>query len=404
MLTLDLHTLPREFSRAAERIARIKKEKEPFFTTYEPDYQQLYELAGKYASITNFLVIGRGGSVTGFKALYAALAKYRTTKRVHIIDTPDPDYVTYVKQRCTPADTLVIITSKSGETIDVIETLLAFQEYRKLVITGGGALKEIADVKELELVTHPPISGRFSFTTPATLLPGALIYVDVKTVVAGMRAVFRQCHPSREISENPALQLATALLLAEEEGFQEVYAPIYRRALAGSTELWTQLMHESVCKEGRGQTFLFQEGPECHHHTNQKLLGGPRRTACLFIMVEQPDKEVRISVDPQVSGVSVRGLPLAALDGEGLGEALAAEYKGVQRSADEARIPNGTIILDVLNPGTFGEITAFWMYVALYSAWLRGLHAFDQPAVERAKELSAEERQQRSPTGKPEKP
>ncbi len=394
MLRLDLHTLPRDFSPLAGELERIRHAPAPDFATYTPDYQLLYTLAGTYAGITNFLVIGRGGSVSGFRALYAALAKYRTTKRVHIIDTLDPEYVAYLKAHCLPEDTLVIAVSKSGTTVEVLEGLLCFQEYRKIIVTEStdGALGRIAEQKELHLVRHPALGGRFSIGAEPALLPASLIYIDVRSFVEGMHAVFRQCHPSRSISQNPALQLAAALLLAERQGLTEVYAPVYSKQLAGSMELWTQLMHETACKQGQGQTFLFMEAPECQHHTNQKFFDGPRRMLGLFTRIEQ-ERDLVVVADPSVAGVTVGDLPLSALDGERLGDAMRHEWQGVLRAADDAGIPTATIALDVLNPGTFGELAAFWLYVAVYSAWLRGLDAFDQPGVEASKKHAIEERQ-----------
>ncbi len=394
MLKIDLHTLPTDFSSLNEQLDVIAKRPEPDFATYEPDLQTLYALAGKYAGVGNFIVIGRGGSVNGFRALYSALAKYRTTKRVHILDTLDPEYVGYLRQKCRPEDTLVIVISKSGDTVEVLEDLLCFQEYRKVVVTenANGALHEVAKVRELELVKHPPISGRFSIGTESAMLPGALIYTDVRSMRGGMKAVFKQCHPNRPIAQNPALSIAAALLLADRAGKSEVYAPVYSKALAGSLELWTQLMHETVCKQGQGQTFLFQEAPECQHHTSQKFFDGPQRMLGLFVKIDKREPDLAIPEDPQLQGLHVGQLPLRSLMGTSMTRVLNTEYEGVRMAADEARIPNATITLDVLNPGTFGELSALMMYVAVYSAWLRGLEAFDQPGVEASKRNAIEAR------------
>ncbi|MBR9692918.1 hypothetical protein GOV07_03215 [Candidatus Woesearchaeota archaeon] len=403
MLKIDLHTLPSDFSSIQQRLLEIQQMEVPSFAIYHPDYQRLFGLAGKYAGISNFVVIGRGGSVSGFRALYECLARYHTTKRVFVIDTLDPSYIDIIRKKCLPDDTLVIVISKSGNTVDVVEDFLCFQEYRKVVITENekGALSQYAKLKELEFVPHPLIGGRFSMGTECALLPAALIYIDVKSVVGGMQAVFRQCHPTRSIDTNPALRLAASLYLAEKQGFTEVYAPIYSKLLCGTAELWTQLMHESVCKEGKGQTFLFMEAPECQHHTNQKFFGGPRRMLGVFTRVEHPEPEFIIPEDHQLSGLHVKDLPFTALMGGRLSDALYSEYHGVQRAADAQKIPNASIAIDVLNPGTFGELAAFWMYVAVYSAWLRGVDAFNQPGVEQSKNFSLDERKRRANKPKP---
>ncbi len=387
MLRLELHKMPQDFS----QLPSFAEREVPAFARYTPDYGRLYTLAGQYASIENFIVIGRGGSISAFRAIYYALARFKTTKHVYLLDTLDPGYTAFLKQRCRAQDTLVIVVSKSGNTVEVLENLLCFQEYRKIVVTGGGALEQLAKIRELELVHHPPIGGRFSGGTESALLPAALIYVDVKSIAEGMRAMFAQCSPQQPIEQNPALRLAASLFLAEQQGATEVYAPVYSKALAGSLELWTQLMHESACKERRGQTFLFLEAPECQHHTNQKFFDGPRRMAGLFTHIKQQEP-FTIPAAHQFADVKVGDLPLNALMERPLGSAMEAEFTGLCRAADEQAIPYATVTLDALTPGSFGELTAFWMYVAVYSAWLRGVDAFDQPGVEASKRYAREAR------------
>lgn len=390
MLTLDLNSLPQDFSKIT-----LPKQEVPSFASYQTDIQALYLLAAKYGNIANFIVVGRGGSCTGFRGIYTALAKPYTTKKVHILDTIDPDYTTYLRSRCPPQDTLIIAISKSGNTVDVIENVMSFPEYRKIIVSekGDGALRKVAENKGLELVDHPQnVGGRFSTGTECALLPAALIYVDIKSIVEGMNSMYAKCAPHVPITENPALQLAASLFLAEQQGMTEVYSPVYSKLLAGSTELWTQLMHETVCKNGKGQTFLFMEGPECQHHTNQKFFDGPRRVAGLFVRVDQPRRDVELAQDPHAHELIVGDLPFKDLEGSKLSEAMKHEWVGVKQAADDAGIMNGTVTLDVLNPGTFGEITAFWEYVATYSAWLRGLDAFNQPGVEASKRIAREAR------------
>ena len=172
----------------------------------------------------------------------------------------------------------------------------------------------------------------------------------------------------------------------------EVYAPIYSKGLTGCAELFTQLLHESACKRGQGQTFLFMEAPECQHHSNQKFFDGPRRMAGVFTRVERPEHDFLIPEDPVASSVVAPGIPLKSLMGERLADAMRFEYEGVKGAADAIAIPNATVTLDVLNPGTLGELIGFWEYVAVYSALLRGVDPFDQPGVEASKRLSREKR------------
>ena len=349
MLTVNLNTLPRD----GVKVEEIMSRQPPPFAAFAPDYQLLYSLAGKYAGTSNFIVIGRDGASFAFKALYTALAKYHTTKRVSVIDCLDPDYLSYVRQKFRPEDSLVIMVAERGDDPFAIQGLLAFQEYKKLLVTGEGALYRYGSLRELEMVRYPAINSRFTIGTEAALLPAAIIYVDVKSIVNGMHAVYRQCDPGRPFEENPALQLAAALLVAERHGFHDVFVPIYSKALSGSGQFLSHLM------AGLGPTFVFGEAPAAEHH-------GP----VIFLRVERPIHDVEISPDYHISGVQ----EISSYAGVRLSEATAKFYEDERRGL--GNLPSATITLDVLNPGTFGELFGFWQYVAVYSAWLRGLDPF----------------------------
>ena len=344
MLTVSLNTLPHDGT------VTMQGRPAPPFASFTPDYQLLYGLAAKYAAITCFVIIG---DTLGFKALYVALAKYHTTKKVAIVERLDPEYIGYVRQKFRPEDTIVIAIAKDGDDPLVIQGLLAFHEYRKILITGEGALLQYARMKELELVRYPAIDPRFTIGTEAALLPAAIIYVDVRSFVAGMQSVYHQCDPSRPMGENPALQLAASLFAAEKAGYHEVRVPLLTKPLAGTGQLLASLM------AGPGQTFVVAEAPP---------LG--RRCATVFLRVERASREVTIPPDIQGSGVQ----RISDFAGAKLSDAAAKRYDDDRMALDNAHLPSATITLDVLNPGTFGELIGFWHYVAVYAAWLRNLN------------------------------
>src|SRR5688500_11820574 len=83
------------------------------FLTYVPDFAAIKQIAGKFQPIRNILLIGHGGSITSFVAMYEAL-KEKATKRAYILNTVDPDYIHELKQKLSKNETLVIAISKSG--------------------------------------------------------------------------------------------------------------------------------------------------------------------------------------------------------------------------------------------------------------------------------------------------
>ncbi|HLD04883.1 MAG TPA: hypothetical protein VJG90_04150 [Candidatus Nanoarchaeia archaeon] len=362
----------------------------PDFATYTPDFARIYEAATQYGNLEHFIIAGRGGSITGFQALWNALGRFSTTKNVHILNTTDPERILYLKNKCPLYTTLLIVISKSGNTVDLIEDFFSFSEYKKLIITepNEGTLHQLAQKFNIPLINHPPIGGRFSANTECALCPASILYVPVDQIYAGSQHLYDQCHPNKTWQENPALQLALALYLLEQKGYSEIYVPLYGEELYGFQEYIVQLMHETVCKQGQGQTFYTAMAPEAEHHTNQRFLGGKKNVAGLFLKVDQHADAGVTRIPLDLRNIPLRNGFLSDLHDIPLTQTLEFEYQGTLRDATQHGIPTLTISLDKITPYTVGELLGFWQYVAVYSAWLRGVNPFDQPAVENAKTIS----------------
>ena len=353
-----------------------KKYPLPSFITKKPDFTYIISIAKKYKNNKNIILCGRGGSVSSFRAIYDALG---SNKSVYIIDTIDPTYLKEVRTACNKKDTIVIIISHSGETVDVLENYFYFHDYKKLVITKReGTLATIAKKEKVEHILHPEIGGRFTGTTVVNLLPSAIIGINIQKVWEGMN----------DILDEEAFKLAVSLHKLERRGFTEVYVPIYAYELQGFEEFIQQIMHETVCKKRKGQTFLCYHAPECHHHTHQRFFGGRRNCIGLFIRVNAWENEIHIKIPQGLKNIPLRNSTLEALNNGTLGKNLNYEYIGTKLQADKQRIPNFTITLDKINEHEVGQLLTLFQLVAIYSAYLRRVDPFTQPDVEEAKKIS----------------
>jgi glucose-6-phosphate isomerase len=152
-----------------------------------------------------------------------------------------------------------------------------------------------------------------------------------------------------------------------------------------------QLMHESACKDGKGQTFYSSLAPESQHHTNQRFLGGKKNVIGTFIVIENASNDAKISVPEAISKIDYKGEDLSIIDGVDYQGALRAEYLGTKQDADKNSVPNVTIEIDRVSPKSVGELLGFWHLVAFYSSVLRDVNPFDQPAVENSKNITLNE-------------
>ncbi len=368
----------------AEAIARYQGgEPVPVFAREWPDLDGVEANISLARGKDHIVVIGNGGSIRNVWALYDALSG-PGARGLHLLDGTDPGgllgELISARGRFTQTNTLLVPVSKSGETENVVQEtkLLVNAGYPALAVISPGPSKlaAIIEEKRLERFPHPAeVGGRFTAGQNNALLPLALALDSAETPRA-LDAAFGAAHgrlgSETPPGENMAKALALRLWRAELAGRTEIFFPIYRRALSGVGALAVQLVHESYCKEGRGQTLLFAEGPESQHHTNQRYFGGRENIAGLSLRVRTSEEDFTLG-----GGVSA-------------GEFLDLEHAGVAAEAESRGVPHMVLTLDALCAEDVASAIALWQWAAVYGGLLREVNPFDQPAVEGSKRATVE--------------
>jgi len=359
----------------------------PYFSVHDPDIDELQALDKEFQ---NLVLIGNGGSVTSFRALNYAF-RDQHDKNVEIITTMEPGYLRHVERSIEKENTLVMPVSKSGSTTGVVESTLYFlnrgYEIMPLTTDHNSALNNIAERRGLETIEHPDIGGRFTGLSETALAPASLLGLDVKEIFKGGREMHRKLDLGKP---NKASKLAEDLFEAEKQGYDKVLTPFYSTRLFGFYPLVVQLMHESVCKKGKGQTFFGDLGPEYQHHTNQRIFGGKQDILPMFI--ESKHEHAEIEVPEELQDVELRGRELGDLDGKTYEASLEAESRGVKQALVESQRPKIELRLEELSYDSVGGFLAFLQYLAVYSSWLRDVDPFNQPDVEQSKKKGFEMR------------
>jgi glucose-6-phosphate isomerase len=382
---VDLNS--KEVRKISERISSIEK---PHFATHEPNFREIKDLAKKYKNKKNIIVLGNGGSINNIIAFYGSLKKY-VKKNVFMVRTMEPAFLKEVRDKCPKKDTLVVPVSKSGTNICPLEGMFYFSGYDTLLITSldRGVLIEISKRHGIDMMEHPDIGGRYTGRTSCPFGPAELIGIPITEINKGALSMYKSCDPNVPVKKNPAKQLALILYDLEKKGYLEIFCPIYSIYLSSFSLLITQLMHESVCKKGQGQTILCEMGPEIQHHSTQRFFGGKKNMLGVLVTVEKHDEgNTSISVEKDLRDIPLRDGSLGDLDGLNLSKALKYEFEGVHHHAIHDKIPHIVISVSEITPKTVGEFLAFWQYVAMYSSAIRGVNPYNQPEVEYAKDVS----------------
>ncbi len=354
----------------------------PHFATERPDLDGMEAMLAFAEGKEHVVVIGNGGSIRNVWALYRALSEKGFAKKLHLLDGTDVSgllgELLRTEGALRPENTLLVPVSKSGETENVIQetALLLARGYPAVAITSPGQSKLAAMIAAENLASFPHpdlVGGRFTAGQNNALLPLAMLEGHTGTARA-IDAAFAAAHamlgPDRPARENMAKHLALALWQAERAGYTEVFMPVYAKALSGAGELVVQLVHESYCKAGRGQTILWAEAPESQHHTNQRYFGG---------------RENVVGVSLCVGGF---GQDADLAGGVSCAEFLALEHAGVVQEAERRRTPHMVLTLDSLSVADACRLIALWQWAAVYGGLLREVNPFDQPAVEGSKQAT----------------
>lgn len=293
------------------------------------------------AGITRVLLAGMGGSSLAPEVIATAVGAPLT-----VLDATSPGQVRRAIEAAV-ADSAIVISSKSGSTIETDSALRASvamlteqgidPRERIVVITDPGSdLSALAAEAGYRLFhADPKVGGRFSALTAFGLVPAGLAGCDIRRLVADATAA--QTLIGTDEPGNPALALAAALtdpdrpaigLLAETP------------EVAGLPDWIEQLVAESTGKLGRG------------------LLPVPLHEGA-----------------PEVTNPP-RDLQLVRLTGE-----VAAGH--TEDGAPPARVTVEGATTRVAAP--LGAQFLIWEAAVVAAGRLLGINPFDQPDVEAAK-------------------
>lgn len=373
----------------AESIEVLGKLEVPGFVSYKPDFKLLEDFKKAYAGYENILVIAHGGSVSPILGFYGSL-KYSATKNVVFLSTVDPDYITELKTKYKPENTLVISVSKSGDNMTQLETFSQFLNYPNIVVTGKSSpLRAIAEKIKSKIVMHPPIGGRYTGLTEVNLLPAAIAGLDVKALYEGALEYYHSFE-----KENDSFKTASIFWQLEQKGFVDVFMPFYSHNLFPMSAIIVQLCHESFGKAGKGQTYFAHEAPESQHHTNQRFFGGQKNIAGFFFSAKNFQNNSTVVYPAETHSVQIRGRHVADVSKIPLEKIMQFELQGTLEDAKINSIPLAHLEVENFSAFEMGKFSAFWQLYAVYSSLLRGVDPYNQPQVENSKNISFSKRLQ----------
>ena len=220
----------------------------------------------KGQNFSDAVVLGMGGSSLGPEVLARTFEKKPGFPKLHVLDSTDPAQVRAMQATINIANTLFIVSSKSGGTTEpnvmkdyffarVSEAIGADKAgHRFIAVTDpGSSLQKVATEQGFARIFHgdPAIGGRYSVLSPFGLVPAAAAGIDLRTLITHTLAMVRSCGPDVPPQENPGVQLGLAIGLAGLEGRDKVTI-LSSKKIADFGAWAEQLIAESTGKDGKG--------------------------------------------------------------------------------------------------------------------------------------------------------
>jgi len=320
--------------------------------------QTLDRLAGFRTEAQRYdhvLLLGMGGSSLGPEVLALTFGRQAGWPQFHVVDSTDPTQIREIEASLDLARTLVIVSSKSGSTLEpsalkayfhakLTELLGAEAAAKRLIAVTDpdSGLQRVAKAEGFQhlFLGDPEIGGRYSVLSPFGLVPAAAMGLDLSRLLGAAQTMAAACKPGGT-AENPGLKLGAILAAALAEGRDKltIYSGPGLDAFGGWAE---QLIAESTGKNGRGIVPI-----------DAKQISRPEVYAAdrLFVHLE-----LRGRPDPRRAEI----------------EALAGAGQPVVR-------------IEVADSYAVAQEFFRWEIATAVAGAIMGIHPFDQPDVEAAK-------------------
>ena len=309
----------------------------------------------KAAGFKSVLLLGMGGSSLCPEVLSVTFGQQVGFPELHIVDSTNPAQVKAARDKVNLAETLVIVASKSGSTLEpnVLKQYF-FEEMQKavgadkagshfLAITDPGSrMEQVAKADGFRAIFYgdPTIGGRFSALSNFGVVVATVAGLDFTKLLA--EAAKAVASAKLAPKDNPAVQLGLLMGTAANAGRDKI--TIFTSPEIYDLGAWMeQLIAESTGKLGKGITPVDREAIAA-----PGVYGSDRIFAYVRLKGTADSSQ-----DAQVAAIEAAGHPVIHIEIEDLYE-------------------------------IFGHLFA-WEVATAAAGAVMGINPFNQPDVESAK-------------------
>ena len=327
--------------------------------------KNILELASQVQreGIRHVVLLGMGGSSLGAEALRRSFPPSEGFPDLLVLDSTVPAAVRAVRDQIDVARTLFIVSSKSGATVEPNALYRYFRELADkavgqqesgaqfIAVTDAGTpLDTLAREHRFRRAYRNPadIGGRYSVLSYFGMLPAALYGIDISKLMARARAMQTACSAEVDASVHPGLRLGAVIGSMALNG-RDKLTVVTSPAIEGLGRWLEQLIAESTGKEGRGIVPVVGEPlVDPRHYGNDRLFA--------YLRLDGDDND---EADQAIEKIESAGHPV--------------------------------VRFSLRDPFDLGAEFFRWQFATAVAGHVLGVQPFDQPNVQRAKDLTDQE-------------
>ena len=318
---------------------------------------ELFAAEARDGGLRDVVLLGMGGSSLAPEVLRRAFETADEQPRLHVLDSTDAQTVRAVTDAVDIENTLFVVSSKSGGTIEPLSLFAHFFSLRPdgkdfIAITDPGTgLQELAGERGFRHVFagDPDIGGRYSALSAFGIVPARLMGIDVHSLLAGASAAW-DTHVSTPAGAEPAgIWLGAALSALAKQG-RDKLTFLTPGSLPGLGLWLEQLVAESTGKHGTGIL------PVAEEPIGEPAAYGEDRVFAHLPDVGSPDADPGLAASAQA--LAEAGHPLVTVPTSG--------------------------------PEDLGRLFLLFEIAVAAAGWGLQINPFDQPNVQQAKDATNE--------------
>jgi len=352
-----------------KKLKLILQKKNAVIQSLSKDYINSYNKKDiqRYKKLTNFRIIGMGGSTLGSQAIYDFL-NHKIKKNFVFIDNLDVNKKKKKEKKYTN-----IVVSKSGNTIETITNSNIFikDKEKNIFITENknSYLFQLAHKLKAEIIHHNNfIGGRYSVLSEVGMLPAELMGLNSNN--------FKQLNniiKNKNFLNSLISNVSSTLHYINNKKFNSVIIN-YDEKSKNLFYWYQQLIAESLGKKSKGLLPVISLMPKDNHSVMQLYLDGFKNNFFTFFYVKEK-KSLKIDNKKILQSQKF-------LKNKDLNKIIFAQKKATENIFRSKNIPFRSFEINNRSEKTLGELFCFFILETILIGQSLKLNPFDQPAVE----------------------